>query len=122
MIGPRKDVERFMALGSVAVCTANTALEAMACGTPTLAAGRTGYFGLVTPDNFDAARRLCFADHGRSPSSMSGEGFIKDILRILAQPDSSRKIATGNAELIAGSFSVARMSEQMEEIYRRCLV
>ena len=52
LVGPRRDVERFMTLATVAVCTANTALEAMACATPTLAAGRTGFLGLVTRSNF----------------------------------------------------------------------
>ncbi|MFA5263235.1 MAG: glycosyltransferase family 4 protein [Opitutaceae bacterium] len=121
LMGPRRDVERFMALSSVAVCTANTALEAMACGTPTLAAGRTGYFGLVTRANFDAARRLCFADHGRSPNPMTAGCFIKDIPPLLADPAPARRNAAGNAALIAKDFSVARMSEQMEEIYRRSL-
>ncbi len=121
MIGPRKDVERFMALASVAVCTANTALESMACGTVTIAAGRTGYFGFVTPDNFEAARRLCFADHGRSPSTMSAECFARDIPALLANPELYRQGTAGNAALIARNYSVASMAGQMEEIYRRAL-
>jgi len=110
-----------MALASVAVCTANTALESMACGTATLAAGRTGYFGLVTPDNFEAARRLCFADHGKSPSIMSAECFARDVTALLADPDRTRQRVAGNAALIAENYSVASMSEQMESIYRRNL-
>lgn len=119
MIGPRKDVERFMRLANVAVCTANTALEAMACGTPTLAAGRTGYFGLVSPPNFEAARALCFADHGRSPHSMSASRFVEELPKLLSDPAAARRAAQANAALIAEKYSVSKMAEQMEQLYLR---
>ncbi len=121
MIGPRKDVECFMALATVAVCTANTALEAIACGTPTLAAGRTGYFGLVTPQCFEAAQKLCFADHGKSPEKMSPTPFLRDLPGLLSDPDSSRRKASELVPLIAERMSVPRMAADMEAIYRRTL-
>jgi len=121
MIGPRRDVERFMSLADIAVCTANTALEAMACGAPTIAAGRTGYFGLVTPAGFNAAHALCFADHGRSPEPMGPVPFERELPALLAKLSDARAEALKVAELVAERMSVARMALQMEELYLRNL-
>jgi glycosyltransferase involved in cell wall biosynthesis len=121
MIGPRKDVERFMALASVAVCTANTALEAMACGTPTIAAGRTGYFGPVDTANFAQARALCFADHGRSPEALSPAVFLRDLPSLLADTAKARNSALATAAHIATHTSVPRMAEETEALYRELL-
>jgi len=120
MIGPRRDVERFMALATIAVCTANTALEAMACGTPTIAAGRTGFFGVVSPDNFEAARALCFADHGTSPATNAAASFLHEVNTLLADPAASAR-ATANAALIRSRYSVAPMVTDLERIYQRLL-
>lgn len=121
MIGPRRDVERFMALGDVAICTANTALEAMACGTPTLAAGRTGYFGLVTPATFEAARALCFADHGRSPKAMGAAPFVEEMPALFADLATAKARALETAAVVAARTSVPRMAAQMEQLYRKHL-
>jgi len=121
MVGPRRDVERFMCLADVAICTANTALEAMACGAPTLAAGRTGYFGLVTGPRLEEARALCFADHGRSPRPMSSACFEQDLPPLLRSLTSVREESLKTAAHIADHYGVPRMAEQMESIYRRCL-
>jgi glycosyltransferase involved in cell wall biosynthesis len=120
MIGPRRDVERFMALATIAVCTANTALEAMACGAPTIAAGRTGYFGLVTPENFEAARALCFADHGTSPATNSAAAFVQEVNAVLADRTASAR-AADNAALIRSHYSVEYMVADLEKIYQRLL-
>lgn len=119
MIGPRRDVECFMSLATVAVCTANTALEAMACGTPTIAAGRTGYLGLITPANFEAGRALCFADHGHSPESVAGACFERDLPPLLRDAAAARPAALEVSSLIADRYSVPRMAEAMERIYLR---
>lgn len=119
MIGPRRDVEHFMSFATVAVCTANTALESMACGTPTIAAGRTGFMGLVTPSNFEQGRTLCFADHGRSPEPVAGHCFERVLPPLLRDPDAARPAAREVAAMIAERYSVSRMAEAMERIYLR---
>lgn len=120
-VGPRGDVPLFMTLASICVCTANTALEAMACGTPTIAAGRTGYFGRVQPARFDAAKAICFADHGRSPSALSAEGFLQDLSFTLAHLTEARAESGLIARRIAEEFTVAKMTEDMESLYRKIL-
>lgn len=119
LLGPRTDIDRVFALVDAAICTANTALESLACATPTIAAGRTGYFGRVTPDKFEAARALCFADHGHSPMPLSSGLFVNDIGAILDDITTARKIAADCASLIAANYSVAKMAEDIEQIYFR---
>lgn len=121
MVGPRTDVERVFALCEVAICTANTALESLACGTPTLAAGRTGYFGPVTLSRFQAARALCFADHGRSPEPLSAGLFLRDLAPLLVDRRGAIGASSACADMISSEYSVARMAEDMEKIYRRML-
>jgi glycosyltransferase involved in cell wall biosynthesis len=121
LVGPRSDVEHWMSLGTVCICTANTALEAMACGRPTIAAGRTGYFGLVSPANFEAARALCFADHGASPAANTPEGFMRDIAGVLMDSTAAARTAAENVALIEKKYSVAPMAADMERIYRHQL-
>jgi glycosyltransferase involved in cell wall biosynthesis len=121
MIGPRTDVEHWMNLGTICICTANTALEAMACGRSTIAAGRTGYFGPVTPANFEAARALCFADHGATREANSAAAFVRDIPDILRKPSVAERTAWENAALIESKYGVGPMTTDMERIYYRLL-
>ncbi len=121
MIGPRSDVQFWMSLGRVCICTANTALEAMACGRPTIAAGRTGYFGPVTPENFETARQLCFADHGHSPEGNSTESFARDLTVLLTDSLAAEQAAAENAALIQARYSIEPMALDTEAIYRRIL-
>ena len=121
LLGPRTDVEQIFALSEIAICTANTALESLACGTPTIAAGRTGYFGPVGPANFDAARALCFADHGRAPSALSPDAFVRDLGAMLTAPIEARSASRRCAQFIATDYSVARMAETMEGLYGQLL-
>jgi len=121
LTGPRSDVEHWMNLGAVCVCTANTALEAMACGRPTIAAGRTGYFGPVQPENFEPARALCFADHGTSPSANTPAEFIRDLGALLLEPAAAARTAAGVTALIERKYSLGPMAADMEAIYRRQL-
>ena len=121
LVGPRSDVEYWMNLGTVCICTANTALEAMACGRPTIAAGRTGFFGLVSPAGFEAARALCFADHGMSPAANDAAAFVRDIAAVLADPAAAARTAAENVALIGQKYSLAPMAIDMEKIYLRQL-
>lgn len=119
-VGFRDDVAQVLAAGDVAVATATVALEAIACGVPTIAFGRTGYFGLVTAENFQLARAVCFADHGRLPAA-DAAGLAAELIPILRERDASRRAARPAAELVVRDHSVRRMSDDMIEVYRRVL-
>jgi|FaiFalDrversion3_1042247.scaffolds.fasta_scaffold00372_4 glycosyltransferase involved in cell wall biosynthesis len=116
LTGIRMDMELIMNLADVVVATANTALEAMSCGVPTIAFGRTGYFGIVTPDNFEAARSVCFGDHGRCQTKAILQALVNDIRFLLTNED-ARSIALDNRHIIEAKYSLNQMAAQMEEIY-----
>lgn len=121
VVGPRQDVEHFMNLAAVVVATANTALEAIACGAPLLAAGRTGYWGRVTPENFEAARAVCFADHGRLARPVSPHDFLRDIPPILANPSAFCSDCEQLRDIVARRYDVAAMVASLDAIYREVL-
>lgn len=121
MVGPRQDVELFMNLGAAVVATANTALEAMACSAPTIAAGRSGYFGPVAPDNFEPGRAACFGDHGRVLRKPTAEQLAHGIRSILADREHARQVATANRQIIASCYNIERMADSIERIYEKVL-
>ena len=114
-------IPEIMNMATVVVATANTAMEAISCGAPTIAAGRTGYFGLVTPDNFEDARSLCFADHGRSPHLVRSEPLELDLRMVLQNPSRQAKSAGICRSLIEMRYSVSRMAEDVERVYREVI-
>ncbi len=120
MIGPRADVEKWMNRAACVVATANTALEALSCGAPTIAAGRTGYFGPVSPENFEAGRALCFADHGKSPFRVEAGLLGADLERILSD-ETAPRVAGQVAAIVRDKYNVAQMTEGTEAIYREVL-
>ncbi|NIR42732.1 MAG: glycosyltransferase family 4 protein [Gemmatimonadetes bacterium] len=118
--GPRTDIPRVMNAADVVVATATTATEALAAAAPTIAYGRTGYFGIVTPDNFERARALCFADHGRLPAARP-ETFAADLVALLRDPAAARRAAAEARNIIATNYSVERMVDHVESVYRRLI-
>jgi phosphatidylinositol alpha-1,6-mannosyltransferase len=122
-VGPRTDIPRVLNAANVAVATATVALESLACATPTIAYGRTGYFGPVTPENFERARALCFADHGRGlPSTVQPERLADDIISLLSDREAARRRAEEIRSIIAERYSVERMVDLVESLYERLLV
>lgn len=121
MVGPRQDVERFMNLGAAVVATANTALEAMACSAPTIAAGRSGYLGPVAPDSFEPGRAACFGDHGRVPRRPTAQQLAYGIRSILADREHASQVAAANRRIIASCYNIERMADSIERIYEKVL-
>ena len=118
--GPRTDISVVMNAGDVVIATATTAIESSACATPTIAFGRTGYFGIVTPENYEAARAVCFADHGHLPNS-NREQLAGDICKVLQDKAAALSTAESVRALIVERYSVERMVEQIEGVYRQVI-
>jgi glycosyltransferase involved in cell wall biosynthesis len=119
--GPRTDIPQVMNAGDVVVATATTAIESLACATPTVAFGRTGYFGIVTPENFEAARAVCFGDHGRLPTEHTAERLVEDLTSLLADLPAARRSAERVRTTIAQSYSTDRMVEHIATVYRQLI-
>ncbi len=121
VVGARTDIPEVMNAADAVVAAATTAIEALASGTPTVAFGRTGYFGIVTPDNLESARAVCFADHGRLTPRVSALRVADDVTWLLRDRAAARRDAEAIRGLIAERYSVDRMAEDLEGIYRHVL-
>lgn len=116
LVGRRTDIPEIMAAADAVVATANTALEAIATGTGTIAFGRAGYGGIVDRKGFEQARAHCFADHGRLSRLEHPARLAGDLVTLLGRDPSE---AAGLARLMARDYHLGRMAEQVEAIYRR---
>ncbi len=119
VVGPRTDIPEVMNAADVVIAAATTAIEALACGTPTVAFGRTGYFGIVTPDNLEGARAVCFADHGHLPARVSALRLADDLNWLLKDRAAARRDTEAIRAALAERYSVDRMAEQIEQVYHQ---
>lgn len=99
--------------------TARVALEAMSCGKPVLAAGNSGYVGLITPENFAAHWKLYFGDHDylSFPNSSKLE---QDLEQIITKPDLLEQ-AKQIRPLMLDYFSIESTINQIEQVYAQVL-
>jgi glycosyltransferase involved in cell wall biosynthesis len=121
LTGPLYDIPLVMNAGDVVVATATTATESLACATPTIAFGRTGYFGIVTPENYEAARAVCFADHGRLPTDKPTKRLAEDLTSLLADLPAARRSVERVRTTIAQRYSTDRMVEHIAAVYRHVI-
>lgn len=119
--GPRLDVSDLFNMADVVVATATTAMEAMTCGAPLIAAGRTGYFGPMTDERFDEGHDVLFADHGRCPRQTSAELLAADVLRVLDDLPGARSAAAEIAARMARDFSPASAADNAILLYERVI-
>lgn len=64
--GNQLDMPKFYLASDLVVGTGRVAIEGMAARKNVIATGNDGYYGIITPDNFDAAWNIYFGDHGSS--------------------------------------------------------
>jgi len=121
--GSREDVADLLNLGGVVVGTASVALEAMSCGKPLVAAGKAGFFGLVTPENFEQARRSCFGDHGHAGylPSTTAEALAEACCSALRDEPLARRLSEFGRRIAVERFSLESMARSVEAIYREVI-
>lgn len=118
ILPPRLDVSVLFNAADLAIATATTAMEALACGTPLIAAGRTGHLGPIDEANFPTALDLLFADHDRCPERVTGERLARDVAAVLDDLDGWRLKAARLAEKMAAEFTPRQAAESVLGIYR----
>lgn len=119
--GPRPDLSDLFNTADVVVATAATAMEALACGAPLIAAGRTGYIGPVDQANFDSALGLLFGDHGRCGRETSASTLAADILRILDERRHWRSQGEVLAGRMATEFNPTAAAKSVLAVYGKVL-
>ena len=118
--GARADIAEVLNAADVAVGTATVALEAMACGKPVVAAGKGGFVGPITPENFAHAEAVCFGDHGQ-PQPIAPVPLAESVSALLHAPALRRELGEAGRRAVVERFSVARMAEHVEDVYRMIL-
>lgn len=78
-------IHSWMQAASVVIGAGRVAIEGLLSGKPVIAFGETGYWGLITPDNLQAAIETNFGDMG-GPPWPSAEGLAAEWTAYLRRP------------------------------------
>lgn len=120
MTGPRTDVDRILSLCTAFVGVGRSALEAMASAVPIILAGNRGYQGILTPDNLAEAAGRNFGCRNAAP--LEGEALCRDVLTLLRTDEEERRnLGAFGRSAVLKDYSVARMADDCEQVYRRFL-
>ncbi len=131
MTGSRTDINKIVAACDVFVGVSRTALEAMAMEKPVILTGNAGYMGLFEPEKIEEAKRTNFCCRESEPSQVEklatetastlrslgfGERQAQDI-----SPEKLKNICKYEREMILRDYSVERMTDDYEEIYKKAM-
>jgi glycosyltransferase involved in cell wall biosynthesis len=118
--GARLDTYALMGLADVAVGVGRVALEAMAMKKPVIIAGEAGFMGILTPENFEDAKKHNFSGRGTGQitNSMNLAAAIK---RLLASPDLRKELGEFGRKQVEDQFSIDSMTKKVVEVYTKVL-
>lgn len=85
-IDDRRALRQFYAAADVVVAPGRAAMEAIACGVPTIAAASRGYLGLVSSDTLPLAHNTNFGGVQLPSTVYSPGAIVEDFQRALAAP------------------------------------
>lgn len=117
MTGPRTDICRLNALCDVFVGVSRAALEAMSMEKPVILAGNEGYEGIFSPDGYEAAKASNFCCRSAPPTEE--EVLFRDIAALFQMEEAERrKLGAFGRSVVLKDYSVARMADDCEAVYR----
>ncbi|MBQ8404210.1 MAG: polysaccharide pyruvyl transferase family protein [Clostridia bacterium] len=118
--GGTSRAEAYIAACDVFVAPSRSAMEALACGKPTVVAGNAGTLGLFGAEVAEAARRTNFCCRGFAPTT--AENVKTAVLHALSLSESERKAAAeyGRA-FVCEHYSVRKMAAIYEKNYAKLL-
>ena len=120
LTGARTDINAILAAGTVFVGVSRAALEAMAAGKTVILAGSEGYIGLFDEQHLQPARDTNFCCRG---CGMAEERTLREaLLHAFALPPEQRAaLGRLGRELVEREYSVGRMADDNEAVYRSVL-
>ncbi|MCG0275304.1 MAG: glycosyltransferase family 4 protein [Thermosediminibacteraceae bacterium] len=118
--GARLDTYAIMGLADVAVGVGRVALEAMAMKKPVIIAGEAGFMGILTPENFNDAKKHNFSGRGAMDKTDSSK-LAAAIKQLLASPDWRKELGEFGRKKIEEYFSIKSMTKNVMEVYTKVL-
>lgn len=120
LAGARTEINEFVANAELFVGVSRAALEAMAAGKPTIIAGNEGYIGLFEKDKAELAYSTNFCCRGCEPTTE--EKLTQDIGNFFGMWDEDKKsLSEYSREYIKEHYSVKRMADDAEKVYKSVL-
>ncbi len=116
VVGEAKDVRPYLATADIFVGVSRAALEAMACGIPTLLSGNTGHIGIFRKALLDEAVATNFCCRTRPKAT--ADMLLKDLCTIISLSDGERRALAAECESVAlNDYSLDRMLTDHEAFY-----
>lgn len=120
MTGARADAWRILSAAKLFVGVSRSALEAMAEEKPVVLAGYQGFIGLLDEHRVEEAKRSNFCCRGCE--KLSGEALAEEILRFFSLDEArAAELAKMGRQLVVSDYSVERMTDDAEAVYKSVL-
>jgi glycosyltransferase involved in cell wall biosynthesis len=110
------DMPEIMNSIDVMIGVGRSALEAMACGKPTVIAGKTKFGGIVTKNNITDLKMHNFSGRNSSERTTSTR-IAKSVLKLLTSKEYRESIESFGREIIEREFDIKKVAEQIENVY-----
>ena len=114
--GARLDTPLLMNLADVAVGVGRVALEAMAMEKPVIIAGEAGFMGVLSPDNFEMAKKHNFSGRGSGMKS-NAKNIAEAINGLLQAPKYRNKLGAFGRQEVGRYFSIETMTDDVIKVY-----
>ena len=121
MLGNTLYLSPYYSICDGVIGTGRTAIETLACCRPLIAIGVKGFFGNVTPSNYEAAWDSWFGDHYATEKWSVDR--IKDSLKQILESPLHEKKEQGwvGRNLVKEHFNITRTTDQLLDLYARIM-
>ena len=117
VLGAVSDMAAFYRACDVVIGTGRVALEALACGVPTIAGGHAEYIGRVTPATSAAMYGTNFGDHGPHRRAWRSAEVFRDLDAVRRNREAAGRDAAVLAGIVQRRFSARRMALLIARLY-----
>ena len=116
LVGEQSDILPFLARADLFVGVSRAALEAMACGIPTVLAGNSGYLGIFQKERKEEAAETNFCCRGAPRATKAA--LFRDLSTLLESTAENLCALSDYArELVEKEYSLCRMADDYEAFY-----
>ncbi|MDI3297550.1 MAG: glycosyltransferase [Bacillota bacterium] len=120
MLGARFDIPALQRRAWLTVAVGRAALEAMAAERPVIISGTNGYGGILAEDRLEQFEAQSFTAYGFG-RPITPETMLPDLERLLTDANLRQSLGRWGAEVVSARYSVDRIAERVEAVYRRAL-